>query len=166
MPLQCPAVQAEELLQRPWVFEDLVFYSHKHQQEAEFAVEAPPMETVDQQDAQSPSGKKVSVSLDLDGTGNVVQLEVESIAQLFSLLKTVQTPRNWGESEETRLNRVAAKQKLKSLFHFMPPFRFLPTQNEMDIVLSVPGNVHVKIVDNLFCRFSSSSFLFFLLNRS
>lgn len=100
----------------------------------------------------------MSVNVQLDGNGHAVQVEVESIAQLISLLNLVQRPRSWGESEETRLNRVAAKQKLKGLISLTPPFRFLPTQNQLEIVLKETGSVKVEIVDNVFCRFSCSTF--------
>lgn len=110
----------------------------------------------------------MSVNVQLDGNGHAVQVEVESIAQLISLLKIVQKPRSWGESEETRLNRVAAKQKLKGLVNPMPPFRFLPTQSQLEVILSETGSVKVEIEDHLFCRFSCSTFLlcFDLKDRS
>ena len=102
----------------------------------------------------------MSINVNLDGSGNVVQVEVESIAQLIALLKTAQAPRNWDESPETRLQRVAAKRALKSLLNAKPPFRFLPTQSELQVVLSLTGSVNVKIEDHAFCRFASSTFLF------
>lgn len=182
VPRQCPAVRPEELLQRPWVFEDLVFYAHRRQQGDELyppILLTQPTATNARQGNQldvggselesgsgagsgagagAGSGKKVSVNVQLDGNGHAVQVEVESIAQLISLLNLVQRPRSWGESEETRLNRVAAKQKLKGLISPTPPFRFLPTQNQLEIVLKETGSVKVEIVDNVFCRFSCSTF--------